>query len=59
MRRIEASLRKPSALRVEVFPVFGQPATAVEPSDGAFDDPALGQHDKAGDPIGSLDDLGL
>ena len=48
-------LEKAECVAVEVFPVFGQPATAVEPSDGAFDDPALGQHDKAGDPIGSLD----
>ena len=54
-----SELEKSECVAVEVFPIFGQPATAVEPSDGAFDDPALGQHDKAGDPIGSLDDLGL
>jgi hypothetical protein len=44
---------------VEAFPVFGQSAAAVEPGDGAFDDPALGQHDEFLDLIGSLDDLGL
>ena len=43
----------------EVFPVLGQPAAAVEPSDGAFNNPALGQHDEALAAIGSLDDLGL
>jgi hypothetical protein len=28
---------------VETFPVFGQSSAAAEPSEGAFDDPALGQ----------------
>jgi hypothetical protein len=42
-----------------VFPVLGQPAAAVEPGDGAFDAPALGQHDEALGPIGALDDLGF
>ena len=45
MRRMEASLRKPSALRLS--PVLGQPTTAIEPGDGAFNNPALGQHDEA------------
>ncbi len=44
---------------MEVFPVLGQSAAAVEPGDGAFDDPTPGLDDEAFDPIGSLDDLGL
>jgi hypothetical protein len=41
---------------VQAFPVFGQAATPVEPSDGSLDDPALGQHHEL-TAIGSLDDL--
>ena len=44
---------------VEVLPVLGQSAAAVEPGDGAFDHPAPGLDDEALHPIGSLDDLGL
>ena len=44
---------------VEVLPVLGQSPAAVEPGDRAFDDPALGQRDKALDLVGSLDDLGF
>jgi len=44
---------------VEVFPVLGKSAAAVEPSDGALDNPTLGQHDEALGLIGSLDDLGF
>lgn len=44
---------------VEVFPVLGQSAAAVEPSDGTLDNPTLGQHDEALGLIGSLDDLGF
>ena len=44
---------------VEVFPVLGQSAAAVEPGDGAFDHPTPGLDDEALHPIGSLDDLGL
>ena len=28
---------------VEIFPILGETATTVEPCDGAFDDPTLGQ----------------
>ena len=30
---------------VEIFPVLGKPATAVEPADGSLDNPALRQND--------------
>ena len=44
---------------VEVLPVLGQSAAAVEPGDGAFDHPTPGLDDEALHAIGSLDDLGL
>jgi hypothetical protein len=31
---------------VEGFPVLGQPSAAAKPGKGAFDDPALGEHDE-------------
>jgi hypothetical protein len=31
------------ALAVEVLPIFGEPSTAIEPGDGALDDPSFGQ----------------
>jgi hypothetical protein len=43
---------------IEVFPVLGEPSTAIEPADGAFDNPALGQYDEAFDMIAPSDDLG-
>ena len=43
---------------VEVFPVLGETTTAAEPSDGAFDDPALGQNDEAFGLIAAADDFG-
>ena len=42
---------------VETFPVLGQSSAAVEPGEGAFDDPALGQNDEACGLIRSLDDF--
>ncbi len=44
-------------LSVEALPIFGQAAAAVEPRDGAFDDPSLGRDRKALCDIGALDDL--
>jgi hypothetical protein len=44
---------------VEVLPILGEPATAVEPGDGALDNPALGFHDKAFDVVGAFDDFDL
>ena len=39
------------------FKIFGQPAVAVEPSDGALDHPAPRQQGKALGAVGTLDDL--
>jgi len=44
---------------VAVFPILGEPAAAVEPGEGALDDPALRQRDEAFDVIGAVDDLGF
>jgi len=41
----------------EKFVVFGQATEAREPSQGAFDDPTLGQHLKAGLALVALDNL--
>jgi hypothetical protein len=43
-------------LATEILPVPGESATSVEPCDGAFDDPAFGQHDE-GVQFVALDDL--
>ena len=40
MRRIEAKRKNAKALSVETLPILGQAAAAVEPRDGAFDDPS-------------------
>jgi len=42
---------------VAVFPVLGQPTAAVEPGDGALDDPTLGFDDKAFGVISAFDDF--
>jgi len=44
-------------LAVEAFPILGQSATAAEPGETAFDDPALGQDGEALGLIRPLDDL--
>jgi hypothetical protein len=43
-------------LAIEILPIFGEPATPVEPCDGAFDDPAFWQHNESVQ-FGALDDL--
>ena len=58
LRRTEIADQGES-LVVETFPVFGQSSAAAEPSEGAFDDPALGQCDEACGLIRSLDDLDI
>ena len=42
---------------IEVLPIFGESAAAVDPTDGAFNNPAFGQNDKALDPVGTFDDF--
>jgi hypothetical protein len=42
---------------VAVFPVLGEPAAAVQPGDGALDDPAFGFDDEAFGTITPFDDL--
>ena len=44
---------------VAIFPVPGETATAVEPSDAALDDPTLRFDDKALDAVAASDDLDL
>src|ERR1700751_4033855 len=33
-------------LTIQVLPILGQPASAVHPGDGSFDDPTAGEHHK-------------
>lgn len=42
---------------VQVLPVLGEPAAAIEPSDATLDDPSFGQNRKSLRLIGPLDDL--
>jgi hypothetical protein len=53
---MEAQRRKARALRLRHSQSF-QPAAAVEPGEGALDDPALGQDDKPLCRLAALDDL--
>jgi hypothetical protein len=59
MRRIDARRKNAKALSVEALPIFGQAAAAVEPRNGALDDPAFGQDHKSADLIGALDDFNV
>jgi hypothetical protein len=59
MRRIEARRKNAKRLSVEALPILCQAAAAVEPRNGALDDPALGQDHKAADLIGTFDDFDL
>ena len=43
---------------VEIFPVLGEPAATIEPTDCALDNPALWQNDKALGSIRATHDLG-
>jgi hypothetical protein len=42
-----------------VLDVLGEPAAAVQPAEGALDDPPFRQHLEAGHTVGALDDLQL
>ena len=44
---------------IEILPILGEPSTAIEPSDGPFDDPAFGYDLEADCTIGSLDDFNV
>jgi hypothetical protein len=46
-------------LAIEALPIFGQPSAAIEPGDGAFDDPAFGHDLEADRVLGALDDFNL
>ena len=57
MRRIGSEAQESERLAIEVLPILGEPAAAIEPSDGAFDDPAFGHEFEADCGIRSLDDF--
>src|SRR3981081_4316849 len=42
---------------IEVLPILGQPAAALEPGDSALEDPGLGEDDEAVGLIGAFDDF--
>ena len=46
-------------LAVEVLPILGEPAAAIEPCDGTLDNPAFGHHDKSGNSIGTFHDFNV
>src|SRR6266436_7856954 len=46
-------------LSVEALPILGQAAAAVEPRNGALNDPAFRQDHKFTDPIGTFDDFNV
>src|SRR5712671_3918224 len=46
-------------LSVEILPILGEPSAAIEPRNGALDDPAFWQDDKSADLIGTFDDFNV
>ena len=59
MSRIRGEAQEGQRLAIEVHPILSEPAAAVEPSNGALDDPTFGQHHKSFGLIGALDDFGF
>src|ERR1700690_3596067 len=59
MRRIEARRKNAKAFRLRHSQSFARRRAAVEPRNGALDDPAFGQDHKAADLIGTFDDFDL
>jgi len=43
MRRIEAEAQERERFSIEILPVFGKPSAAIDPRNGALDDPAFWQ----------------
>ena len=42
---------------IQIFPILGEPATPIEPSNRAFDDPTFWEDDETLGPIGTFDDF--
>src|SRR6266478_9982053 len=57
MSRIEASAQERERCAIEVLPILGESAAAVEPRQRALNNPALGQHHESLGLIRALDDL--
>src|SRR6267378_874531 len=57
MRRIEARRKKASAFRLRFSQSLASLRPAIEPCNGALDDPAFGQDHKSADLIGTFDDF--
>ena len=50
-------MEKGERIVIAILPILGEPAAAIEPRDGAFNDPALGFDHKAFGVIGTFDDF--
>ena len=59
MRRIESKAQEGKRLAVEILPILGKPAASIEPSNGAFDNPALRHEFEAGHRIRSFDNFNI
>ena len=51
--------QKNEGAEVEIFPILGQPAATVQPSDRALDDPSYGQQYKTLGVVRTFDDFNL
>jgi len=52
-----SELEEGKGVAVEVLAVLGQAPAAIEPGDGALDNPAAGERDETGEALRSLDNL--